>query len=46
MRETSDPDASADRREAAGIVSPMIANAINADSRCFWHGPDAQRRIA
>jgi hypothetical protein len=41
MRETGDPDAPADWREAAGIVSLMIANAIDADSRWFWHGPNA-----
>jgi hypothetical protein len=32
-------------REAAGIVLAMIANAINADSRWFWHGPDASGNI-
>jgi hypothetical protein len=36
-----DPDAPADRLEAAGIVSLMIANPINADSRWFWERPDA-----
>ena len=36
-----DPDAPADRLEASGIVSTMIAHAIRADTAWFWHGPDA-----
>jgi hypothetical protein len=36
-----DPDAPADRLEASSIVSTMIANAIRADTKWFWHGPDA-----
>ena len=36
-----DPDAPAERLAASRIVSEMIAFAIRADSRWFWHGPDA-----
>jgi hypothetical protein len=36
-----DPDAPKDRLEMSHKANVMIANAINADSRWFWHGPDA-----
>lgn len=36
-----DPEAPADRLAQSRIVSNMIAPAIRADSRWFWHGPDA-----
>lgn len=36
-----DPDAPADRLEASAMANLMIANAIRAGIRWFWHGPDA-----
>jgi hypothetical protein len=35
-----DPEAPADRLAQSGVVSNMIAHAIRADSKWFWHGPD------
>ena len=35
------PSASDDPREVSGEVNQMIAAAINADPKWFWHGPDA-----
>ena len=29
------------RPDVSARVNPMIAAAINADDRWFWHGPDA-----
>jgi hypothetical protein len=34
------PDAPADQRAASHEVNSMIAAAINADAKWFWHGPD------
>lgn len=35
------PDAPTDRLEASEHVNHMVAAAINANPRWFWHGPDA-----
>jgi hypothetical protein len=35
-----DPDAPEHKGEASGVANLMIANAINADTEWFWHGPD------
>jgi hypothetical protein len=35
------PYATPDRLAVSGEVNRMIAAAINADPRWFWHGPDA-----
>jgi len=44
------PDAPTDQRAASGQVNRMVAAAINADARWFWHGPDdlggAAQRLA
>jgi hypothetical protein len=34
------PDAPADQIAASRDVNRMVAAAINADTRWFWHGPD------
>jgi hypothetical protein len=34
------PDAPADQLAASREVNRMIAAAINADAKWFWHGPD------
>jgi hypothetical protein len=34
------PDAPADPLEVSRIVNAMIAAAINADAKWYWHGPD------
>jgi hypothetical protein len=34
------PDAPADQRAASHEVNSMIAAAINANAKWFWHGPD------
>ena len=34
------PDAPADPLEVSRIVNVMIAAAINADAKWYWHGPD------
>jgi hypothetical protein len=35
------PSATGDKLAVSGEVNRMIAAAINADPRWFWHGPDA-----
>ena len=35
-----DPDAPADRLAQSRVVAVMIARAIQADTKWFWHGPD------
>jgi hypothetical protein len=34
------PDGPADQLAASGQVNRMVAAAINADAKWFWHGPD------